>query len=82
MEAESGILSVDPEIQSEVVSRTRCNAYERDIVFDGDGGDESLGAVPSGHTKAIGSTCDGVVCQLLQVETMIEHHHLDAEVLG
>ena len=82
MQAEARILPVDPEVQCEVVSRSGRDAHERKVVFDGDGGDKGLGAVPSGHTEAIGPAGYRVPCQLFQVEAVVEHDHLDAEVLG
>src|ERR1700733_1447335 len=48
MEAEPRILPVDPEIQSEVVSRPRRNANKREIGLDGDGGGAGLGAITTG----------------------------------
>ncbi len=82
MEAEARILAIDPEVQGEVVSRSGRNAHEREAVLNGDGCDEGLGAVPAGHAQAVGPAGDGIACQLLEVEAMIEHDHLDTELLS
>ena len=65
-----------------MVSRPGGNTHERKIVLNGDGGDEGLGPVPSGHAQAVGPTGDGVPCQLLEIEAVVEHDHLDPEILG
>jgi hypothetical protein len=82
MEAETRILPVDPEVQSEMVSRPRRDAHEGKIVLDGDGGDEGLGTVAAGHAQTVGAVSDGVPGQLLKVEAMVEQDHLYSETLG
>ena len=54
-QATPGIISVDAEVESEVVPGSRRDAHERKIVLDGDGGDERLRTVTSGHSETVGT---------------------------
>ena len=51
-------------------------------MLDGDGGDEGLGAITSGHAQTVGPAGDRIPCELFEVEAVVEHDHLDSEILG
>ena len=70
---------IEPEVEREVVSGPSGHAHERKIVLHGNGGNQSLRAVPAGHPQAIGTPRDGVPGELGQVEAMVQHHGLDSE---
>ena len=76
------VLAVDAQVEGEVVARARRDDDEREAVLDRDGRDERLGAVAAGHAQAVGAAGDGVAGQLLEVEPVVEHHGLDAQLLG
>ena len=82
MHAPPWVLTVETQVEGEVVAGAGGDADERQIVFDGDGRHEGLRAVASGHAQAVGAAGDRVAGELLEIEAVIEHHHLDAELLG
>ena len=51
-------------------------------MLDGDGRHQCLRPVTTGHGEAVRAARDGVASQLLEVEPVIEHDHLDTEALG
>ena len=50
--------------------------------LDGDRRHQRLGAVAAGHAEAVGASGDGIAGELLEVEAVVEHHRLDAELVG
>ena len=50
--------------------------------LDGDRRDERLGPVATRHAEAVGAPGDGVAGELLEIEPVVEHHRLDAELVG
>ena len=58
------------------------DADERHPALDGDRRDERLRAVAAGHAEAVGAAGDGIAGELLEVEPVVEHHGLDAELVG
>ena len=51
-------------------------------VLDRDRRDERLRSVAAGHAEAVGAARDGVARELLEIEPVVEHHRLDAELAG
>ena len=82
VDAPAGVLTVETEVEGEVVAGAGGDADERDIVLDGDRRDEGLRAVAAGHPQAVGATGDGIAGELLEIEAVVEHHRLDAELVG
>ena len=65
-----------------MVSGARRDNDERDPALDRDRRHEGLGAVSAGHPEAVRSPRDGIACELLEVESVVEHDGLDAELVG
>ena len=82
IEAEAGILAVDAEVEGEVVAGSGRDDDEGKVVLDRDRGDERLGAVAPRHAQAVGAPGDRVTGERLEVEAVVEHHHLDTHLLG
>ena len=80
--ARARVLAVETEVLGEVVSCARRDTDERDPALDRDRRHERLRAVSTGHPEAVRSPRDGVACELLEVESVVEHHGLDAELIG
>ena len=76
----AGVVAVEPEVEREVVACPRAHTHEGEPVLHGDRGDEGLGAVTPGHAEAVGPSSHGIACELLEVETSIEHHRLHSEL--
>lgn len=65
-----------------MIARARRDADEREVVLDRDGGHQGLRTVASGHAEAVCPPSDGVVGELGEVDTAVQEHSLDTEVLG
>ena len=82
VDAVARVIAVDAEVEREVVPRTGRDADERHAALDGDRRDEGLGAVATRHPEAVRAPRDGVAGELLEIESVIEHHRLDTELVG
>ena len=80
--ARARVVAVETEILGEVVSRARRDADERDIALNGDRCHQGLRTVSTRHPQAVRPPGDGVPGELLQVESMVQHHGLHAELIG
>ena len=65
-----------------MVARSSRDADEREVVLDGNGCHQRLRAIATRHGQAIGAAGDRIAGKLLEIETVIEHDHFDAKVLG
>ena len=70
VEARARVVAVDAQVEGEVVAGAGRDAHERQVVLDGDRGDEGLGPVAAGHAEAVGAAGDGVAGELLEVEAV------------
>ncbi len=65
-----------------MVPRAGRDADERDTALDGDRRHERLRSVAARHAEAVRAPGDGIAGELLEIESVVEHHRLDAELVG
>jgi len=78
VEPADDVVSVDPEVEGEVVAGAGWDAGVRQTVLGGDRGDDCLRAIASGHRQRIGSVRHRSPHQLLEIVTAPQLHRLDA----
>ena len=65
------VLTVQAEVEGEVVAGAGADDHERDVVLGGDPGHQCLGAVATGHAEQVGAARQG-----------LPHHRRDVDVPG
>jgi hypothetical protein len=75
------VVSVQPEIEGEVVAGARGDDHHRDIPRGGDARDQGLGSVAACHPEQVGPAIDGVAGERGHVDNpgTFQHGHLGAE---
>ena len=72
------VVSVEAEVEREVVPCACRNADVGKAVLHRDLGDDRLRAVTTGHPQDISAALDRIERELAEVETTVEKHRLDA----
>jgi hypothetical protein len=81
IQAGSWVVTVQSEIEGEVVAGARGDHHHRDIPSGGDARDQSLGPVAACHAEQVGSAVDGVPGERGHVDDpgTLQQGHLGAE---
>ena len=76
------IVSVQSEVEREVVASSGAHTDEGQSVLDRDCRDECLRTVTTRHAQAVRTPLDGIARELLEIEAVVEEHGLDAQLRG
>ena len=82
VECPDRIITVDPEVEGEMIARTGRDAHEWQSMRGRDRGHHRLGAVAAGHAQRIRAPGDRGLGQRLQVVARLEENGLDAPATG